>query len=430
MPNRNKMPNQLLHIPMPQTLSPRLTMQQARLKKLAQKTRAQRLKGAKPRPNSRSKRKSPSPPPARLRIKTQSSSDESDVTKSAVKLLPQLTKKEPLPVRSYKAVTTNKAYPTIAGTRKPRVNHPSTYPGHRRDATPWKRHADITSPFVEKFPQPACHYKSQRKCPANYIHTTSINRNDVSLANVQDAPHSNVVCKNMPPIKPTAVTNTRLQELEHGLLHSRDNDELHERTGDKMPLQASSQGRVAQNLNTGGEYSKICSRSPQHPKAAAQCSELSLKSQSNHPRRTADLRCPSNSVSRTSLISDFGGRNFTSGGAASSGIATRTTCVTLFLVTAAVLSFLTFYAITDAILSDHVPTDYRGDPMTVGPNVERELEYPSKLGVYKHGAFLEGKNDRHSSMTIWSDYTTSSHGNSSDNENITDAFEYTLKANN
>ncbi|KAL1442404.1 hypothetical protein MTO96_030828 [Rhipicephalus appendiculatus] len=377
MPNRTKMPNQPLHIPVPQALSPRFAMQHTGRKKLAQKKLAQRPKGAGSRLHSRSKRRSPPPPPARFRIKiTESPSDESEMTKSAVQLLPQLTKKEPSPARSYKAITANKAAPTIAGTRKPMFNRPSAYRDHQQGTKPLKRHTDISSPSLETIRQPSCHIPRQPKCPENFIRTTYNNRYDVFLPNLQDAPHSNVVCRDVPAFKPTAVTNNQ----EPGPLCSSDNEELCPRTRDTMPLQISSLGSGARNPDIAGAYPKFGSQSPRNPEAPVQRSEISAETRRNHPRPAAHVRRTSSRVSSTSVISHYSGRSLTSGEPASSVKPTRTTRVNLCLATAAVLSFLAFYAITDAVLSVHVSKDHRGDPMTVRPDVERELGHPSKLG--------------------------------------------------
>ncbi|KAH6938102.1 hypothetical protein HPB50_006779 [Hyalomma asiaticum] len=387
VPNRNKMPNQLIHHRRPQAPSPRFAVHKTMRKKLVRKTDARRQQRSKSRPSSRSKRRSPSPAPAiSPTVIPESSSDESVMAKSARRLLPELNRKGPSPARSCKPITRSKATPTTASGRKPTFSRQSTSREHHRDAEPPKRHANSPSPPLATVLQP------MQDTPGQDNYRTSFNRaacddcDDVLSPASQAAPSSNLACLTMLPVRPVAEDSIYIPDPPP--LCSSDRGELYPRTGDWVPLETPRLDKHAHFFDASGQRSvQDDRRSPTNFEVQRVPAIAGMRR--NNCRQGIDAWRSQSAVSRTSSSSGCSGGGHFSGIPASSGKATRPACAALCLAAAAVLSFSVFYAITDAVISDRASTEYRGDPMTVRPEDERRLGHARNVRLYEHGPHLK-----------------------------------------
>lgn len=433
LPNRTKMPNQVLQLPVARALSPRFPTPRTGRKKMAPKSMAHRHKGSKSRRSSRLKRRSPSPPPKLPAKIRETSSDDSVMTKSAMQLLPKLNKKQPSPARSRKAMTCNKAAPTVAVAHKPRSDRTAASRDLRWDAQPPRRHAvHSPSPPSRAMHQPTRHSTGKRTCPANSVRTASYRRNDVLSPVSQARPDSDVAYPTILLDDPMSLPSVLTPDAEPGPLCSSNSGELRVRIRDsKLPPPPLPLDRGTRNLKSSGPHSgQIGSRLPPDVGAPAKLVPMSAGILRNHARRPNDVGRSLGRRSRASSVSESSGGGELSGVPASSSKAKRSACVTVCLATAAVLSFLAFFAITDAVMSNSASRDDRDDPVTARPEEESELGYPSNVRRFMHGPQLETKKALSSSSTLPSQHAEGSRGNTSSDGNVTDAFELTVKPDN
>ncbi|XP_070387794.1 serine/arginine repetitive matrix protein 1-like [Dermacentor albipictus] len=433
LPNRTQMPNQVLQLPVARALSPHFPTPRTGRKKMAPKTMAHRYKRSRSRPSSRLKRRSASPPPKLPSKIRETSSDDSVMTKSAMRLLPKLNKKQPSPARSRKAMTRSKAAPAIAVARKPRSDRTATSRDFRWDARPPSRHAVLSpSPHYKTMPQPMCHSTGKRTCPVDSVRTASDSRHDALSPFSQVAPDSDVSGRTIPIVNQMALPSVSSPDAEPGPLCSSDSEKLHFRTTDsKLPPPPLPLESGLRNLNSSGKPSgQAGSRPPPNVGVPAQRVPVPAGTLRNHARRPNDVGRILARRSSASSISESSDGGELSDVPASSSRATHTACATVCLATAAVLSFLACYAITAAVMAASASGDHRADPITARPEEESELGYPRDTRRYIHGPQLATQKALSSNRTLPSQHAEGSQGNSSNDGNVTDAFELTVKPNN